>query len=254
MKKLVIAMALAAPLVCAQEMVRGTVDGKPVTQALLEELTKLVPPEQRQAIAGNLEELMRYYGFVSRMTEQAEKEKLFEQSPYKERLELARKQILAEAMMTEKGKDLNVSTAEIAKYYEAHKDQFTTVNVTVVQVPVKTDSELPAAQAKADSLWKKLQSGGDFNAMVKEYPVDGDFKSFKKSDNMPAEIKDAVFQLKPGQVTKPLSRPNGVFMIRLDSIVEKSLQDARGDVVKVIQDDMFRQWMDGIRKSVVIGK
>jgi len=247
-------MALAAPLLCAQEMVRGTVNGTPVTQAILEELTKLVPPEQRQAIAGNPEELMRYYGYIGRMSEMAEKEKLFEQSPYKERLELARKQILAEAMMTEKGKDLNVSTEEVAKYYEAHKDQFTVVNVTVVQVPVKTDSELPTAQAKADSLWKKLQSGGDFNAMAKEYPVDGDFKSFKKSDNMPVEIKDAVFQLKPGQVTKPLSRPNGVFMIRLDSIVEKSLQDARGDIVKSIQDDMFRQWMDSIRKSVVIAK
>lgn len=250
MRNLVIVMALAAPLVCAQEMVRGTVNGKPVSQAMLEELSRTVPAEQKTALANDPVELLRYYAFIIRMAELSEKQKLFEQSPYKERLELARQQILGDAMMTEKGKDLNVSAAQVEKYYEGHKDEFTTVNVTVVHVPVKGESDLAAAKTKGDSLWKKLQSGGDFDAMAKEYPLDGDFKSFKKSANLPADIKEPVLALKPGQVTKPIVRANGVYLIRLDSMVLKPLQDARGDVLKTLQDAMYSEWMNGIRESV----
>jgi parvulin-like peptidyl-prolyl isomerase len=241
-------------MVWAQEMVRGTVDGKPVTQAQLEALIGQIPEQQKNAISGNPEELLRYYGFISRLAEMAEKAKLFEQSPYKEQLDLHRKTVLAAAMASEHGKDLNVSTADVEKYYEEHKDSFTTANITVVQVPVKNEADAAPAKQKADSLWKQLQSGGDFAAMAKLYPVDGDFKSFKKSDGIPQEIKDAVFQLKPGQVTKPIARANGVFLIRLDSVVVKPLKDARGDVLKTIQDAKYQEWLDGVRKSVVIGK
>ena len=90
--------------------------------------------------------------------------------------------------------------------------------------------------------------------MAKQYPVEGDFKSFKKSDNILQEIKDQVFSVKPGEVTKPIARANGVFLIRLDSVVVKPLQEARGDVLKTLQDAKYQEWLDGVRKSVVIGK
>src|SRR5437879_2696756 len=130
MKTLVIAMALGASMVWAQEMVRGTVDGKPVTQAQLEALMSQIPEQQKNMITANPEELLRYYGFVCRMAEIAEKAKLGEQSPYKEQLELHRKTVLATAAASEHGKELNVSTADVEKYYAEHKDAFTTANVT----------------------------------------------------------------------------------------------------------------------------
>jgi len=85
MYKLAIVMALGAPM-WAQEMVRGTVDGKPVTQAQLETLLELVPAEQRGPLSADPEELLRFYGFVMRMSEIAEKDKLAQQSPWKEQL------------------------------------------------------------------------------------------------------------------------------------------------------------------------
>jgi parvulin-like peptidyl-prolyl isomerase len=254
MRNFVLAGALVVCSLAAQDMVRGTVDGKPVTQAQLEALINLVPPEQRGPLSADPQELLRFYGFIVRMYELAEKDKLAEQSPYKEQLEVGRKFALAVAEMSEHGKGNVVSNADVEKYYEAHKDSFTTAYVTVVQVPVKNESEAAAAKTKAETLSKKVQSGGDFDALAKEYPVDGNFKSFKKSDNLPAEIKDVVFQLKPGQVTKPIARPNGVFLIRLDKLEAKPLQDARGDIVRDMQNEQYQKWMDGIRKSVVIGK
>jgi len=254
MRNFVVALALSVPFMWAQDMVRGKVDGQAVTQAQLEALLELVPQEQRGPLSSDPNELLRFYGFIMRMADLAEKDKLGESSPYKEKLEMSRKFNLAVAEMSEHGKGAQTPSAEIEKYYEEHKDNFTTVNVTVVQVPVKSEADLPAAKDKAEALWKKAQAGGDFNAMAKEYPVDGGFKSFRKSDNLSAEIKDAVLQLKPGQVAKPVARPNGVFLIRLDSIEVKPLQDARGDVLKAIQDTGYQKWMDTIRKSVVIAK
>ena len=254
MRNFVVAGALAVCSLSAQDMVRGTVDGKPVTQAQLETLLNLVPKEQQGPLSADPQELLRFYGFVMRMSELAEKDKLAEQSPYKEQLELGRKWVLTLAEMAEHGKGNTISNAEVEKYYEGHKDSFTTAYITVAQVPVKNESELVTAKAKAEALSKKLQSGGDFDAMAKEYPVDGNFKSFKKSDNIPAEIKDAVFQLKPGQVSQPFARPNGVFLIRLDKLEVRPLQDARGDILRDMQNGQYQAWMDGIRKSVVVGK
>src|SRR5262249_31884631 len=119
---------------------------------------------------------------------------------------------------------------------------------------IRQAADEAGAKATADKLSKQAQSGGDFSAMAKQYPVDGDFRSFKKSDNLPPEIKDAVFKLKPGEVTPPLTRPNAIFLIRLDSLNVRPLQDARGDALKTMQDARFQQWMEGVRKSVVIGK
>jgi hypothetical protein len=253
MYKLAIVMALGAPM-WAQEMVRGTVDGKPVTQAQLETLLELVPAEQRGPLSADPEELLRFYGFVMRMSEIAEKDKLAQQSPWKEQLELGRRWVLTLAEMSEHGKGSMPSSAEVEKYYEAHKDAYTTIFVTVAEVPIKNASEVADALEKANDLSKKIEGGGDFTAIAKQYPESPEFKSFKKSDKLPPEIKDPVLQLKPGKVTKPILRPSGVFLIRLDKVEVTPLDNIRGDIVRDLQNDQYQTWMNGIRKSVVIAK
>jgi len=253
MYKLAIVMALGAPM-WAQEMVRGTVDGKPVTQAQLETLLELVPAEQRGPLSADPEELLRFYGFVMRMSEIAEKDKLAQQSPWKEQLELGRRWVLTLAEMSEHGKGSMPSNAEVEKYYEAHKDAYTTIFVTVAEVPIKNASEVADALEKANDLSKKIEGGGDFTAIAKQYPESPEFKSFKKSDKLPPEIKDPVLQLKPGKVTKPILRPSGVFLIRLDKVEVTPLDNIRGDIVRDLQNDQYQTWMNGIRKSVVIAK
>jgi len=238
----------------AQEMVRGTVDGKPVTQAQLETLLGLVPAEQRGPLSADPEELLRFYGFVMRMSEIAEKDKLAQQSPWKEQLELGRRWVLTLAEMSEHGKGSMPSSAEVEKYYEAHKDAYTTIFVTVAEVPIKNSSEVADALEKANDLSKKIEGGGDFTAIAKQYPESPEFKSFNKSDKLPPEIKDPVLQLKPGKVTKPILRPSGVFLIRLDKVEVTPLDNIRGDIVRDLQNDQYQTWMNGIRKSVVIAK
>jgi parvulin-like peptidyl-prolyl isomerase len=199
--------------------------------------------------------MLRYYGFVSRMADMAEKAKLAEQSPYKEQLEVGRKMVMAVAMMAEYTKTHEVEPGEVDKYFQEHKDEFTTANITVVQVPIKTPADTEGAKTLAANLLQQVAGGMDFGALAKQYPVDGDFKSIKKSDtSTPPDVKAMVFALKPGEITRPIVRANAVFLIRLDSLTVKTLQDARGDVLKTLQDTRYQTWMNGVRASVVIGK
>jgi len=156
--------------------------------------------------------------------------------------------------MGEYSRNIKIPDAEVEKYFEQHKDEFTTVNLTGIQVPVASESELAAAKAKADTLWKQLQAGTKFDALAKQYPLPG-FHSYKQSDpKIPAEVKTAMSALKPGGYTRPIALPSGVFILRLDGVEAKPFRDARGDVLKTMQDAQFNAWMDGIRSSVVVGK
>ena len=107
------------------------------------------------------------------MADIAEQGKLAELSPYKEQLEMSRKSVLATAEMAEHEKGTQVPTAELEKYYEAHKDAFTTAYVTVVQVPIKNEAESAAAKAKAETLRKQAQGGrrlrGDGEAVSRRW-------------------------------------------------------------------------------------
>jgi parvulin-like peptidyl-prolyl isomerase len=233
---------------------RGVVDGKPVNQAQMEALIALVPEQLRGKITSDEGELLRYYGFVCRMAEYAESLHLAEQSPYKEQLEVGRKAALAIAAMGEYSKNIKIPDAEVERYYQQHKDQFTTMYVTAIQVPIAKESEEAAAKAKADSLWNQIKGGVKFDTIEKQYPVPG-FKSFSPADpQIPAEVKTALAALEPGGITRPVAIPNGVYLFRLDKTEVKSFRDVYGDVLKTMQDTQFQKWMDGIRGQVVVGK
>src|SRR4051794_31844588 len=93
-------LLLAAPLamiLSAEDAPTATVNGKPVTKAELDAILKLAPVELQAVLAKDPNALLQYYGLVDRVSEMAEKSKLAEQSPIKEQLLLARKQILTNA-------------------------------------------------------------------------------------------------------------------------------------------------------------
>jgi len=106
--------------VCAGAAQTAVVNGKTVSLADLQNLAEALPQQLRD----KPDEVFRYYGFVDRMAAKGEAAKLAEQSPYKEQLELARKQVMAQAAMDRFYKDLTIPEDELKKYYEDHKADF----------------------------------------------------------------------------------------------------------------------------------
>jgi hypothetical protein len=187
----------------------AVVNGKPVSLSEIEGLVGAMPPQLR----GNPEQLFRYYGFIERLAAKAEAAKLFEQSPYKDQLELQRKQVMAQAQMDQFYKDVAISDGEVKEYYEKHKDDFA----------------------------------------VAEVESNGVKAVFRKSDvNADPAIRKAIFALKPGELSAPVATAKGTATYRLKSISIPAFEAARPDVWRTLADARFAAWMDEVRKTVTV--
>jgi len=257
----VIGLLLAACTLCAQGLPENhaIVNGKPVTMSQLESLLGPAPPELRTKVMQNPDELFQYYGFMDRLAALAEAAKLEEESPYKEQIELSRKQVLAQAAMENYYKSQKISPADERQYYDQHPDAFTFASVKAIYVP-SLSGAADGARKEAADLWKQATAGTDFVALARQHPPakdskDGAIGPIRKDDAaIPAAIRDAVFRLKPGQVSSPVEQPAGVYIFRLESLSIKPFPDVQGEIWKAIADSRQKAWLDEVRKSVTVEK
>jgi hypothetical protein len=255
----ILLLAMAGMVAYGQTV--AIVNGKPVTAAQLESLKANLPAEVGPMVARDPDELLRYYGFMSRMAELAEKEGLAERSPFKEQLDLQRKSVMAQAIMSAHGTSDPVTEAELAHYYEAHKDTFTTAEVEALCVPVTGPDQVAAATAKAEKLRKQVEAGGTFAALAKEYPVPatpdwaGELSPMHKDDTrFPDVLREAVFAAKAGGVTRPVALRRGVYVLHVKTSGLQPLSTVRGQATQAVTDERFRTWMNSVRSSVTVEK
>jgi PPIC-type PPIASE domain len=229
------------------------VNGKPVSESELAAVLKLAPAELSSVLSKNPDELLRYYGLVDRLAGLAEKANLPSGSPLKEQIELARKQLLATAISDRYFSDHPVTPEDELQFYAAHKDEYTAALVKGLCVPVESSGKAADARAKAESLAKQIQSGAEFDALAAEYPIRDFGNVISKTDKtVPEPIRSAVFALTPGRDTAPIPLAGGVFILRLQSVSVKPLNEVRGDVVQRVSNERFFNWMAEIRKAVTV--
>ncbi|MDR3700131.1 MAG: peptidylprolyl isomerase [Candidatus Sulfopaludibacter sp.] len=226
---------------------RAVVNGKTVFLSELEGLYGQLPPE----LQNNPEQMFRYYGFLDLMAAKGEAAKLYDQSPYKERLALFRKQTLAEAAMQEFENNLDITDAEVKEYYEKHKSEFDVAAVQALLVPIKSKEDVPAATAKAQQIAPQLKDGTNMAVLFAQFPAN--LTSIRNGDAaVPAAVRKAVFALKPGEVTAPIAGPNGVYVIRLDKVSPVNAEQAKPYVRKSIADTRLQAFLEDVRKSVTV--
>jgi len=226
---------------------RAVVNGKTVSLSYLEPLYGSIPPQMRN----NPEFIFRTYGFLDRMAAKGEASKLYEQSPYKEKLELDRKQILAQAVTDQFFNNLDIPDAELKEYFDKHPGDFDTASVQSLLIPTSSKEEEAAATAKAKQIAPQLKDGTNLAMLFAQYPA-GLTAIHRNDPAVDAAIRTAVFALKPGQVSEPIVRPNGVYLIRLDSTASVDFQKAKPDVRKTIADSRFQAFIEEVRKSVTV--
>ncbi len=196
------------------------VNGKPVTQAELETFKSTLPP-QMTAITGSTASLLRYYGFVNRMAELAEKAGLADKPPYKEQLALQRTLILSEAMGAEYGRDVAITPEDEQKFYDEHRDRFVIADVVAVGAPDK---------AKAAAL-----------KQIRRY-----------DDNISSAIRDAVFAVRPGETTRPIAQPDGIYVFRVVRVTPQTFFEVRGYASKAVSDERYQSWIASVTQSVTV--
>lgn len=245
-------------------------DGKEWRKNELESMIRSLPPDVARNFFLNKEAFLKQYGLVTRLAQLAEERKVPEQEPHKTRLAYNRMVYLAQAQTELAALEILVRQEEQEKYFAEHKDDFSRAHVKVIYISFN-DNPLPSRDPKAKrprtsaeaeklarDLATKARAGADFAELARKFSDDeetrakgGDYKPLKPNDqSLPPEIRTAIFSLRPGQVSDPVRQSGGFWIFRLTDFVTPALDEVRNEVYEALREAKFREWIEGIQKSV----
>ena len=125
-------------------------------------------------------------------------------------------------------KNLHISEDEIKRYYNSHLKEFEQPEMVrashiLLRVGPRDSAEkITKTEKLAKEIKKRLDAGEDFVALVKKYSQDtgtrakgGDLGFFVRTGKV-AQISDAAFSLKPGEVSDPVRTSVGYHIIRME--------------------------------------
>jgi parvulin-like peptidyl-prolyl isomerase len=245
------------------DTVVATSAGKKITAGDIEQLLESLPTGMRQNYARDPKGFLSQWFLLVRLTQEAEARKLQEQAPYKQGIEIARMQVLYQAVIEEVSKSIQPMPEDQKKFYEEKKDDFTLASLKIIYVPFVTSpagskslSESEAL-AKCERLVKGLRAGADFVKYVQEHSEDpvskekaGDFGPIKRADKLPDAIKQAVFQLKPGEISEPVRQPNGYYILKLISLGHQPYDEVKDAIHTELKNRKLREWIESNAKAV----
>jgi peptidyl-prolyl cis-trans isomerase D len=144
-----------------------------------------------------------------------------------------------------------VSASEISQYYQAHESEYGTpeqrqaAHILIATSSAAPQAEQDAAQKQAAELLKQLrQTPGKFAELAKKYSQDpgsaangGDLGSFGRG-MMVKPFEDAVFAMKPGEVSDLIKTDFGYHIIKLVKILPSKalpLEMVRADIESLLR-------------------
>jgi peptidyl-prolyl cis-trans isomerase C len=275
-----ISLGAQAPAVDPQKVV-AVVAGKDITVADVQLMLSKFSAQDVQTFQQNQQMVLGQYFLFIHLAEEAEKSKLLEKSPYKEQYEGLRLQLLRNARLNEENNSYPVTPEMIESYYKLHGAQYEQAKIKVISIaysgqaipsgtgPAALEAAarnaLAAAQTKrseaeartlAESIVKQLRAGADFAKLAEQYSEDpvskaagGDFGVIKAVSEYPAELKSAVFALKPGEIAEPLRQPTAFYVIRLEEKGTQPVDEVREPIVQTIRNEHMNQWMKDMNAS-----
>ncbi len=263
------AQVQAPPAGLTPDTVLATIDGRKLTYGELQTYLDGLTPEQKTQALADRKQLLQQYALMSKMLELADKDKLADQSPYKEALAASRKQILTQAELNYRYLNTVVTLDDQKKFFEANKDRYTQVQLQVLYLGFVGEAAAKESGGKyrtQEQALKKIQelrgqahNADDFVKLVKQYSEDqeskshnGEYGTLKKSDNLPVDIKNVVFALKDGQVSEPVLQRNGYYLFRAESVGLRPFDEVKDEIYNELKETRVRNWIGETQNSIPI--
>ncbi|HYO82279.1 MAG TPA: peptidylprolyl isomerase [Bryobacteraceae bacterium] len=245
------------------DTVIATVNEKPFTVGDLEALAVDLPKDVRDLAGTKPKEFLEQYALSLNLQSEAERRKLPQTPPYRQKLEAARRQILVQGLLEEVRKTAPVDPAALRKTYEERIDDYRQAEARVIfvsRVGYRTSlngqgaQETTPEQAKARALKavEELRAGKDFLAAAREYS-DDDSSAKKEArfpypirakGNVPAEIRTAVLAAKEGDIVGPVEHATGWYIFRPDSFSTATFEAIRPELEKELREAALKKFLD----------
>ncbi len=144
---------------------------------------------------------------------------------------------------------ITVSDADLQDYYTKNQSRYISTEqrrAHQILVAVNAKVDAGAALKKAQDIEAKLKAGADFETVAKQSSDDagsaaqgGDLGLVERS-SLEGPFADALFTMKPGDISAPVHTKYGYQIIRLDEVVPakgKTFEEARTDVLEQLKHD-----------------
>ncbi len=280
-KRFGIALALTALLFalgCGGSTSSGEVlvdiNGDKITEGDLEFLGEINPriqaqiqsPAGRKRILDNLVEQELLY-------QDAVKEGINRDPVVKAKVDLYRRVIIAQALVEE-------AIEEAAKkYYEEHPDEFKKLKLSQILIKYATPEEMKKLKGKArkdarteeqaltlaNEVKAKLEKGGDFAKLAKEYSDDaitkargGDMGLISKDDRRLmargyGPVVDKAFEMKVGAIGGPVKTQNGYSIVTVTRGIEvEPFEEAQRAILFKVRNDARQDLIANLKKESTI--
>jgi len=279
----VIAVLLAGPARAeVANRIVATIDGEPITAHELREWVKErgegedMTPDQAlealitqkllekeikaQGISARDEDVERYMQEVqgrSGLDEAAFQAALKQRGMTVESYKIKVKEEIERAQLVNKEirQRVNVSSAEIKRYYEAHLSDYATgekvkVRAIFLRVDDTSDAEAMArARAKATEIRAGARSSKAFQALAKE-PSEGpgaeqggELGTFSRGE-MEGRLEEVAFALKEGEVSEPIDSGTGVTLLFVEERIggsHRPLDEVSPEIREALYNEALQQ-------------
>jgi peptidyl-prolyl cis-trans isomerase SurA len=283
----VIAVLLAGPARAeVANRIVATIDGEPITAHELREWVKergddMAPDEalealitqkllekeiKAQGISARDEDVERYMKEVqgrSGLDEAAFAAALQQRGMTPESYKSKVKDEIERAQLVNKEirQRVNVSSAEVKRYYEAHLDDYSVsdkvkVRAIFLRVEDPTDAEAMAkARAKAEEIRAAARNLKSFEALAKEHSEGpgaaegGELGTFTRGE-MEGRLEEVAFGLKEGQVSEPIDTGNGFTLLFVEERIggsHRPLDEVSPEIREALYNEAlqrrFQDWL-----------
>ena len=165
---------------------------------------------------------------------------------------------------------VKVSDKEINQYYRAHQKEFwkdgkvRARHILFIAERSSSETNRKAKLEQAKKVLNEIRKGGDFAEFAMEYSEDvsasdGGDVGFVVRGKMVREFEEAVFNLKPGQISDVVETEFGYHIIKVEEVVSGktlTLKDAKERVSTVLamkkQKQGYEDWMGELKKAAFI--
>lgn len=260
----------AKPPAVKPDDVVATVNGEKITAGMLQSLRNGAAQQFQKAVQQNNKDFLKSVAGLLALSKKGEQEKIDQKEPYRDQWLFLKMNFLANAYISYLNTQVQITQQEIQAQYEKNKEEYEEAMVRAIYIAFSrsggddaqgrkrlTEAE---AKAKAEKLAAALKKGADFAKTAKEDSDDagsaekgGDIGGIKRNaTGVPAEIRMAVFALKPGEISEPVPQATGFYILQVDQIKTTPYEEAASNIATQLQTQKVQQEVQRILGSVEI--
>ncbi len=202
-------------------------DGTVVTEQQFVRRMSALPKELQSVMLRRKKEFVEEMINEYYLAKEARRRKVQDDSEVRDLIDTAnRKIVTAKLIEIEVDRKVTLAEDEALKYYESHREEFTT------PLLLRVSHILLESQEAAEAVKRQLEGGADFEQLAREKSLDpssvrgGDIGFFQKGQLIP-EFEQIAFGMKKGDVSGAFKTQFGYHILKLTDRAEPSVRDFR---------------------------